>query len=92
MSNIDKATGLPALPDGYFWRVKKFGSGGYPLEVQLRSRLLWFSIVEASQLSASDRGSIMNAARNAHQEWRNRVATLDYIGDYPPKTLGAPSD
>jgi len=92
MSYIDKATGLPALPDGYFWRVKRFGVGGYPLEVQLRHRVLFFSTLVASELSGNGRTSIFNAARNAHQQWRYSVATAEYVGDYPPKTLGASDD
>lgn len=41
MTQIDKATGFPKLPEGYYWHVRKSSTGGYAYITIRKDRLLW---------------------------------------------------
>lgn len=94
---IDKNTGLPEVPEGYFWRVKKFNYdySRYTVDVQLRHRI-WggFSTEVANLLAEGNAESILNAALTVLRMWGREInaqAKRDereqFIGDYPPKRL-----
>ena len=88
--SIDTYTGLPVVPDGHFWRIKK--GVGNCLRVQLRKRI-WFgsSVVEwgvvsfskasPEELSWTANWVLKELARKRSRGWKK------YIGDYPPKKL-----
>lgn len=101
MSHTDKATGLPELPAGHFWRISKFNSAQSPyvLDVGIRRKVWFWSVEVGSALSKASPGDIRYAAGNAlsraHSALRaseTRSWRKQYLGDYPPKTLGASNE
>lgn len=97
MSDNDQNTGLPQLPEGWFYRIKKWNYhlSECTLMVEVReprrfgSRLLGQSIARHT-----DRGvwqgaefALQDAQRKARSR-RTISARNQYLGDYPPKKLG----
>ncbi len=89
---VDTATGLPELPEGYFWRVK-FD------RVEIRKKLRWGSTLECrgylrslSMPGTDIAGAILAEAETTADYWRcNRfrdsLVRDSLVGDYPPKKL-----
>ncbi len=97
---LDETTGLPPLPEGFFFRVGRFtlSSSSYTLKVQLRARRLLGSVCIGESLAETSSESIRNAARYAIKAATasgRLTGTLhtreQYVGDYPPKSLGGAS-
>lgn len=94
MVEIDEATGLPVLPDGYFFRVKTGTFDIFPW-VELRQKLWIFSVRIAGKWSASQFSSVeAKISWLAFRLWEDfeacRVeveASIRLSGDYPPKKL-----
>lgn len=91
---MDDKTGMPAVPEGYFWRVKKNFLGGGFWEVQLRQRgAFWSSRVTSRHYGAGDRidrEHILMGAAFALARWQESASNPDgsaLLGDYPPKKL-----
>lgn len=96
---MDEATGLPALPEGHFWRVTR-PQGGY-WQVQLRKRTWYGSRCVAGTASGprcvagTASGYEMTASNVKEQagyvlkyEFEKEPVHERYlVGDYPPKTL-----
>lgn len=98
--NIDPNTGLPELPDGYFWRI----TDGYALW-KLKIKFHWgpfaFTIADKSIFRADDflyrgtrgrwntyEGYLIEMAETLRdEEFRDPVIASKYLGDYPPKSL-----
>lgn len=88
---MDPNTGMPEVPEGYFWRVKR--GGYYKLEVQLRKRWFWqFShSVESCPLDDATEWGVVNNAAYILERWNKRTlgpTVSGLLGDYPPKKLG----
>lgn len=100
---LDPATGMPALPAPYFWRVKPVGPEpkyAFYVYVQLRQKTLIGSLDVASQMAAQAdvygptlADAVLVAAKDIYRDnfLRRPVPGADYralLGDYPPKSLG----
>jgi hypothetical protein len=95
---IDPATGLPQLPEGYFWRVEKAMPGSQYGYVRLmRRRKAWVPKVEASRiftLTELTESELFSDAVQVYSDFdfegTARYRTL--LGDYPPKTINASTE
>ena len=95
MSTSSK-TGLPELPDGYFWRVSNGSSSAY-LRVQIMERRRFgshvaeWSACEASAVDHRGASEILSTAEYVLRKWRGPdakdIGVSRLLGDYPPKTL-----
>lgn len=90
--SIDPSTGMPEVPEGHFWRIKKH-TAEY-MVVQLRKRVLFWSVVVEDwtvNKAKASAGEILTAANFALRHLAQKRDTTDswkqYIGDYPPLTL-----
>ncbi len=89
--SVSSATGLPILPDGYFWRVTTVYS--HPM-IQLRKRTWRGSKVidDRHILPLYHEGTEAAIRYAAETLLTNRDASaviqMRYSGDYPPKKLG----
>lgn len=86
---MDEATGLPALPEGHFWRVTPPSRGFW--EVQLRKRTWYGSRCEAwtasgYEMSDSKVKELAGYVLKYKLE-KEPVHEMHLVGDYPPKTL-----
>lgn len=96
-TRLDKSTGLPEVPEGYFWRIKRwnYGHGPYSLRVELRRRLAFgLSVAVEDSLSRHTEEDILRSANQvlrlsaARIENRRTINERDkFVGDYPPKSL-----
>ena len=86
---MDEATGLPALPEGHFWRVTR-PQGGY-WQIQLRKHIRYGSrrVAETEsrfEMTASNvkelAGYVLKYKFEKEPAHENHL-----VGDYPPKTL-----
>lgn len=87
---IDLSTGLPELPEGYFWRVKE--SFGQFVKFQIRKKLLLGSSLIVESVTESwelNDGHFRFMAQHTYGKFDGRTGARKYIGDYPPKKLGA---
>lgn len=86
-------TGLPELPEGWFYRITKFNYSGdkYTLRVTVRKRRKYLpSKALGDSLSVHTEFGIREAAATALakarrvSDWPDRKR---FLGDYPPKSL-----
>lgn len=91
----DPNTGLPALPEGYFWRIKKWKHGVFDLHIHLMKKVGPFAFSAGDRLADTRPLSIHRAAygimmgvfnTKEHRALTNAKITK-YVGDYPPKRL-----
>lgn len=87
---LNASTGLPEVPKGYFWRVKKsLHPYGY---VQLRKKLFIGSfLVESTifrQNELSERTILSDAWLTLNKVDFNPKPKKNFYGNYPPKTIG----
>lgn len=91
---IDDATGLPALPEGHFWRVRKAFLASEYTEVQIRqrgrigSRRVVYVTTETALLTGHEH--LLRIAAQAAWRFRKSLPLkpdLELFGDYPPKKL-----
>lgn len=90
--NIDSATGLPELPEGYFWRVRTGSLSRDYLDLRKKT---WYGskVIDNRVLRYYDgegnviepRVEILNRAKRIYGEFENPWD--EYYGDYPPKKL-----
>lgn len=94
---IDVRTGLPLLPEGYFWRVN-LATDSYGVfkffEVALRKKRWLGSTLEIKKTchvrkygNVSNKERIKDAAKEAYVSWKREEEALNMAGDYPPKRL-----
>jgi hypothetical protein len=94
---MDEATGLPAVPPGYFWRVfverNMFTEHGI-LRVQLRKRAWYGSRLIQTDSTLADTGlkeDTRYLARLIMRTQKDQIQVGQLIdevsGDYPPKKL-----
>ena len=86
---MDEATGLPALPEGHFWRVTRPSRGVW--DVQLRKRT-WYGSRCVAAVGYDDRltaGKVKELAGYVlkYKLEKEPVHEMHLVGDYPPKTL-----
>jgi hypothetical protein len=92
---MDENTGLPELPEGYFFRVTPWSGRNryeYDLEVQLRRKLFIGSTKIDMALATNNPHRIYEAARMVKQRamkviYKEPGDIYKYVGDYPPKKL-----
>lgn len=87
---MDEATGLPTLPEGYFYRIKKWNHGTFDLAVQVRRRFWGVSYKVSERLAQADHDSIVWGAQRARQMAFPKPVVdhiIEFVGDYPPKRL-----
>lgn len=87
---MDDSTGMPVVPEGHFWRVKRVWPSFW--EVQLRKkRPGWFSEkVEYATFSTYrgiTRTHILDGAGYCLTRTKRVKMDNSLLGDYPPKTL-----
>lgn len=90
---IDQNTGLPGLPDGFFWRITR-GAGSEYVELQIRRRR-WFGSKKCAdwpiQKSRVSVRTILEAAQYALDRFdKSGKRHKRFVGDYPPKKLVVP--
>ena len=86
---MDEATGLPALPEGYFWRVTRPSRGYWQVQLRKRTRhgsrcVAWTGSrfeMTASQVKELA-GYVLKYKFEKGPAHENHL-----VGDYPPKTL-----
>lgn len=92
---MDFETGLPSLPEGYFWRVKSASSLLTAPKVQLRKKMWIGSYVVDDAWTLDEFHSAEQEVRYlAMMIWDRQRAEQERIlglarvvGDYPPKRL-----
>jgi len=86
---MDEATGLPVLPEGYFWRVTWPRDGFW--QVQLRKRTWYGSRCVAWTCGRYEMtaGKVKELAGYVlkYKFEKEPVHEMHLVGDYPPKTL-----
>lgn len=88
MTNINEETGLPELPEGYFWRVKE--SFGQFTNFQIRKKLLFGSVLVTEGVTESWKLNDLHfrwMANYTYGKFDLRAGAYKYMGDYPPKRL-----
>lgn len=86
---IDESTGLPELPEGYFWRVTP-GSGSRYVYLQMRkrrwlgSKLIDDSILRKSEITVE---LVQRRATKILLDFNPDSDYKKFVGDYPPKKL-----
>lgn len=91
---IDAGTGLPELPEGYFWRVKTGPLGIFPW-VELRKKTRFGSKkIDGSWWSGNNfrsiEAEIVYLASRIFEQFevaQERESKYHLIGDYPPKSI-----
>lgn len=86
---IDKETGMPVLPEGYFWRVTR-GRGSQYVYLQMRKRR-WLgskavdeSIIRKHEVTAE---LVVTRARRILLDFNPDSDYKQFVGDYPPNKL-----
>ena len=92
--DIDPETGLPRLPEHYYWKIKRDWSDlldrSYILILKKRGRLFWVGWTFLSSYESTE--SIVRSARFVLRELNRKREAQHWprglVGKYPPKTLG----
>jgi len=96
---MDETTGLPELPEGYFFRVHKQSSySKYHYVTMFRKkqkRFLFWTYTRNVELIFNDmihptltKENVRQAAINCTRQWeRWKSSDGSLVGDYPPKSL-----
>ena len=94
---IDPATGMPAVPTGYFWRVKPTNYG-YVVQLRHRRRLgsryighqpisMRHDLVTPHKILDAAAYALTCDERISRHFGRSIGVDKSLMGDYPPKTL-----
>lgn len=85
----DKSTGLPELPEGYFWRLRRSSLEYLRLEIRekrlIRSKVVTWSVIAKDDVSITE---IQRTAILVKHSFKKGTNWKSYLGDYPPKKLG----
>lgn len=93
---MNQTTGLPDLPEGYFWRIRETYRGSENIRVEIRKRrIIGSKRIEWHPVSKSEvnPSRILSAAEYALMWMRDGgfdskgTAWKQHVGDYPPKKL-----
>lgn len=87
-TQLDKETGLPALPEGYYWKVVPYG--GHTLIIRLmRVRKYWLDaeLGWESTFNSEGKRGLLRAAWEVLSAIREKETTASLAGKYPPKRL-----
>ncbi len=95
MTKKDSATGLPEVPEGYFWRVGTQESGHwFPYTIWLMRKVprRFFSgtkdeYVDSQGFQDLSNQAIKLAAQKVMLNQKFLVMERELLGDYPPKSL-----
>lgn len=84
---IDKNTGLPTIPEGFYWRVEHGSDSCYIVIALMKKRSLWFDKkIEWTVTRSAETGP--NKVREAAAYILDRIDRENsIIGMYPPKKL-----
>lgn len=88
---IDDATGLPQVPEGMFWRVKKQTSLHWRVELReekfFSSRLVSYA-TSRYDIAPVSKENILSSAAFALTEYRRTShGDMSLLGYYPPKKV-----
>lgn len=95
MVDIDPNTGMPTLPEGYFWRVKKNSDSYWLLDIQVR-RQIWVGSILVSWIHSmlGTEAEVLHQAAQLRQSGtlefklrahsRKKHVNPKVLGDYPP--------
>lgn len=91
---MKEMSGLPYVPDRWFWRVAESG-GKYRLELRVKHRF-WPGSTRVSTMNIGrygldfevTEGSILTTAARMIDGLNSRVKVNSFLGNYPPKKLG----
>lgn len=97
MTKTDPLTGLPEVPEGYFWEVTPAYTQGL-FRLKLRKKLFWifnetveWTIADDPMTDSSlyeDALYLLSLWRGREQAAKREADTFSrYVGKYPPKTL-----
>lgn len=100
---IDPATGLARVPDGYFWRVTLTNYGWNVIQLRKKTR---FGSKYIGHHPISRKGDVVDARTIAHSAGYTlthndqvrihfegpAVGNEAFMGDCPPKSVATPSD
>lgn len=97
---IDKTTGLPELPEGYYWNIDKvvvegwvFSSTSYYINIRRKTKVLGLFTITKEVFSRSiyvenlTPQGIRSRAKDVLEAWNEKMALDNILGDYPPNTL-----
>ena len=93
MTDIDEATGLPELPECYFWRIRHSVGEWWVVEIMRRRRFRPAKREEYGVFSKykACRKEVMSTALFAYRQWEKLGHRDEFLknikGDYPPKRL-----
>lgn len=90
MTNTNSETALPAVPEGYFWRVSRdFLGVFYRVQLRKKNRLFGSHVVEwtAGSIDELNEAEIRYCAEYVLEEWKQGPSPVrrDLLGDYFPK-------
>lgn len=94
MTKIDPATGLPELPEGYFWRIKKDSAGtrthlmkkrAFGISTSVHSRYIFPRYYPTAREAM--RGTAQKVLDESWEKVREQVILSKLVGGYPPKRL-----
>ena len=90
--DIDEVTGLPVVPEGYFWRVRRGALEITWLELQKKT---WYGgktvdkrvchYYSSERAVLDPREEILSNALSIMQEFND--PWIGFYGDYPPKSI-----
>ena len=93
---LDSRTGLPKVPEGYFWRVYESDYGRYPYialrkEVTLFGARIGSRLIKEAMLS-STYNDVLEEAYGVYRKVFSPQWYTNVLGDYPPNKLDAWGD
>lgn len=94
---ISEVTGLPELPEGYFWRVTARYNhytgefAGLYVALMRREKRWWgghseYEIMGDAERLEAGRNTVVVTAEAVYRRWQCARERVQYVGDYPPKT------
>lgn len=99
----NEETGLPELPEGYYWNISEpwKRNNRYRFRLRIFKKLPWWTrlwtlgaddpVAARDMLAPLSDGLVRRTAEELLEDWdRSRVRETDwaYVGNYPPKNLG----
>ena len=96
---IDPDTNLIALPEGYFWRVGKYGANDpdcYTFSLhKTETRKSWWGkeitevkrVIRTYVYHPEDRNAFISACHELLDRLKTNLVRDEYVGDYPPKKM-----
>lgn len=88
---LDAATRMPKLPEGYFWKVRRSKQFHSHFAVILVKKRQWWKNTNLITVYSGIRNlssvNIQHDAQRAYVLWQERQSEDKYVGNYPPDKL-----